>query len=465
MCNVIYAKMRKFVAINKTTIIIMGNKMFAALTAFALMSVSVIASAADKVIKIPTAVGNENKFGQPDGSFDMEHKAESANLVIFWDKSFGTDPTQYADESRRFDPKAILAEGERFYNFYIDNLHFADRENSESSKYKMIIWMHNDDDGTAYGWGDEGVGMMWFRPVRAKAYPYCTLAHEMGHSFQCIVGADGGRGFPGSPIVEYTSQWMLWQVYPDWTEYEKFHLDAYMDLTHHSLFHPANMYHAPQFMEYWSNKHGQEMVGRMWRESKEGEDPVATYKRLAGLDQQAFNDEIYEAASHFVAWDIPRVKEKCHKYINQHKCSLEPADAKGRYRISASHAPQNYGYNAIRLDAEKGKKIVVDFEGLAGAEGYNSVRTDLAGWRYGLVTVDKAGNCTYGPMSKARNGKNKSLKFKVPADAEYVWLVVTGAPADHSSDLLGQDCMNAQWPYALKLKNATVHQSMIADAK
>ncbi len=429
-----------------------------------LMLVSACKSTPQKEIKIPQNVAKENGFGQPDGLFDMEHKAESPNLVLFWDKSFGADPTQYDDESKRFDPQAILEEGERFYNYYVDTLHFADREGSKSSDYKMIIWMHNDSDATAYGWGDEGVGMMWFRPVRAKAYPYCTLAHEMGHSFQCIVGEDGGRGFPGSPIVEYTSQWMLWQVYPDWTEYEKYHLDAYMDLTHHSLFHPANMYHAPQFMEYWSNKHGQDIIARMWRESLDGEDPVATYKRLVDLDQKAFNDEIYEAASHFVAWDIPRVKENCRPYVNQHKSALEPA-ADGWYKVVADRMPQNYGYNAIRIDAAPGAELSLDFEGLVGNGDYNVVRPDLAGWRYGFVSVDENGNSTYGDMNVAQNGQNDPVSFRVPDDAAYVWLVVTGAPSAHEAELLSQEGMNAQWPYRFHIVNAAPHQSVMADAR
>ena len=95
--------------------------------------------------------------------------------------------------------------------------------------------MFNDAETTAYGWGDEGVGMMWMRPCRAQSYPYCPLAHEMGHSFQYMVEADGSRGFGGHPLVEYTSQWMLWQVYSDWTTIEKYHLDAYMEQTHYSL--------------------------------------------------------------------------------------------------------------------------------------------------------------------------------------------------------------------------------------
>ena len=113
----------------------------------------------------------DNKFGRPDGQFSYDYKAESENLVLFWDKSFGKNPATYADKLSRFYPDEILREGERCYTYYVDKLKFADKKKSLSSRYKMIIWMYNDDKTTAYGWGEDGVGMMWMRPCRAQTYP------------------------------------------------------------------------------------------------------------------------------------------------------------------------------------------------------------------------------------------------------------------------------------------------------
>lgn len=64
----------------------------------------------------------------------MNYKAESQNLVLFWEKSFGKDPEKYENESRRFKPEEILQEAERFYNYYIDRLKFADRKNIQCFK-------------------------------------------------------------------------------------------------------------------------------------------------------------------------------------------------------------------------------------------------------------------------------------------------------------------------------------------
>ena len=158
-------------------------------------------SVSDKEILVPRKEIKDRGFDQPGGKFGSEYKAESKNFVLFWEKSFGNDPTQYADPEKRFYPEKILKEAERFYHHYVEKLKFVEKGRSYTDKYKMIIWMHNDNETTVYGWGGDKVGMMWMRPCRAKSYPYCALAHEMGHSFQYMVNADGKRGFPSNPLV------------------------------------------------------------------------------------------------------------------------------------------------------------------------------------------------------------------------------------------------------------------------
>ena len=264
---------------------------------------------------------------------------------------------------------------------------------------------------------------------------------------------------------------MLWQVYSDWTTIEQYHLDAYMDQTHYSLLSVHNMYHAPQFMEYWANKHGQDIISRIWRQAEGKEDPAATYKRLTGLNQQQFNDEIYEAASRFVAWDIPRIKSICSSYANQHRCKLDKV-ADGWYQIASTRCPQNYGYNAIRLNVpESGKIVSLDFKGIAGSEGFRSERVDKAGWRYGFVVVNKAGKCLYGDMYRGKNGENGTVRFEIPKDTQFLWLVVTGAPTEHWDFVKPWSTpkeeleKEAQWPYQIRLEGTSIHSSVLKAKK
>ena len=103
-----------------------------------------------------------------------------------------------------------------------------------------------------------------------------------------------------------------------------------------------------------------------------------------------------------------------------------------------------------------GKKIEVTLEGLAGAEGYRAVRTEEAGWRFGLVAVKKDGSRVYGEMH-SRPGK---AAFKVPADTQYLWLVVSGAPAGHVT-VSRKEEENAQWPYRVKVKGTVPEKEFV----
>ena len=210
-------------------------------------------------------------------------------------------------------------------------------------------------------------------------------------------------------------------------------------------------------MEYWSNKHWLDIIARIWKEAVGKEDPVLAYQRLTRINQEQFNDEIYEAATRFVTWDIPRVERVCSSYANQHRCKLDKAN-EGWYQIAQSRCPQNYGYNVIRLNVPEGGKVVsLDFKGIAGDEAFRSVQTDKAGWRYGFVAVKKSGERVYGKMNKGRNGANETVRFETPQDTQFLWLVVTGAPTEHWEvlkswgELAKEKGKEAQWPYQVRL--------------
>ena len=414
------------------------------------------AKSGQKTIYIPEKDKKELGFNAPDGRFGYDCMAESENLAIFWERAFGKNPAINSDESKRFYPDEILSEGERYYNYFVDKLKFVQKGKSYTDKYKMIIWMYNDNKRTAYGGAHENVGMVWFRPCRISGYPYCTLAHELGHSFQYMTVSDGGKGFPGTTLYEYTSQWMLWQVHPDWVTIENYHLNNYMKQTHYALFHKANHYCAPQFMEYWSYKHGLPIIGRLWREALKDEDAVSTYMRITKTSQEEFNEEIYDAASRFVTWDLPRIKSVCSSYANQHQCKLVKADAVW-YQITKEKCPQSYGYNAIRLKVPHGgTEVKLTFEGIAGNKDFYTEAKENAGWRYGFVAVKQNGKRVYGNMNKAVNGVNPSVKFVVPDNTQFLWLIVTGAPDKHMAYHKKMEKV-AEWPYKIKLEGSSLH--------
>lgn len=393
-----------------------------------------------------------NNYQLESSQFCVQRMKETDNFAAFWESGFGDNPETCTTSKYRFNLTDLLNEGEKMYAFYRDKLKFVEKGNSLTDDYRMNLYIYYSDEGTVYGGGsDNKIGVMWMTPNRVNTKPYGAMAHELGHSFQYMSAADGNYAFgSGGCIFEMTSQFMLWQYYPTWITFEKYHLDSFMDATYKAFMHADNQYHSPFVLEYWANKHGIDFIGRLWRESKSGEDPVMAYKRITGITQSEFNDEMLDAYRRFITWDMDRIRTVSKAYINQHKSTLVAA-GDGWYKIAASNCPQNYGYNGIRLKVPAaGTEVTLNFQGLAGAEGYNAVNVNMAGWRYGFVAYQKNGTRVYGDTFSASEGE---AKFTVPANTSYLWLVVVGAPTSHWK----HNANNLeQWPYQIKLTGTSL---------
>lgn len=428
-----------------------------------------MAKPAGKELYVPAKVwqvpGN-NDFKNDTSEYCFKRMKESKNIAIFWAKKFGNEPMANPDLSLRFNPDMILTEGDRIYEYYVNDLKFVEKGNSLTDKYKCLIFIIDSKEGTAFGGGEENkIGVFWAPPARMSKEPFGALAHEMGHSFQYLLSADLAKGDTTTQregggsysFVEMTAQYMLWQVYPEWQTFENYHLVDFMKQTHLAFLHEKNMYHSPYVLEYWSDKHGVDFVGKMWREGKKDEDPVMTYKRLTSISQGQFNDEIFDAARRFITWDMKRVDQVAGKYANQHFSKLDSIGG-GWYQIAESKCPQNYGYNGIKLTVPKvGAVVSLNFKGNAGAEGYRAVNTEKAGWRYGFLAVKADGSRVYGKVYSDSNGE---VKFKVPKHTQFLWLVVSGSPTEHwSHEVDGEDKNDEQWPYQIKLSGTTLDDS------
>jgi hypothetical protein len=409
----------------------------------------------EKELYIPAKVSRvpeNNDYSDSSSDYSFKRMVQGDNIAIFWHREFGQDPVSNPNEKKRFDPNEALKECERFYRFYVNELKLVQKGKSLTDKYKMILYVINGEGQTAFGGGTENkVGILWTPAARMNKAPYGALAHELGHSFQYIARADNGRG-PRGAISEMSAQYMLWQVYPEWMTFENYHLVDFMKGTHYAFLHPVNMYHSPYVFEYWSNKHGIEFFGNFCRATQDGEDPVTTYKRMNGLSQEQFNDEMFDASRRFITWDMKRIRKVARQYANQHKSTLNDV-GDGWYRIAASNCPQNYGYNGIKLQVPTaGTEVVLSFKGIAGAEGFSQINTGKAGWRYGFLSSQKNGNRVYGEVYRDEKG---IAKFKVPKNTEYLWLIVMGAPTEHWPVTAGrqrtESSKEEQWPYEIKI--------------
>lgn len=405
-----------------------------------------------KAIYIPRDLQSMD-MQDPESQWSYHRMACTENFAIFWEKGFGDDlsnPPRLDGQPMQVDLKNLEEKLESFYAYFYNTLQFA-KAGSKCDKYRMLVMINYSLDGTAYGGDYDGeIGALWIAPNRVQDEKLNCIAHELGHCFQSQITCDGqGEAWGGCGFFEMTSQWMLWQVNPDWITDERYHWEAFCTLTHKAFLHLENIYHSPYVIEYWGMKHGLPFIAELYRQGKRGEDPAMTYKRLNNLTQEQFCDEMFDACRHFINWDFERVWNETRPYANRYTCKLNSAED-GWQRIAPENCPENYGFNAIPLNVpQKGGTVTVEFCGEAGKAGYHAVNADKAGWRYGIVAVGKDGKSVYGEMKKDVQG-NVSYTCDGDDVPAYLWLVVMGAPTEHwmNPEPEGTD---AQWPYRIKI--------------
>lgn len=398
---------------------------------------------AEKEIYIPKDLADID-FNDSTARYCYKHSLQGENVAIFWESGFGDDPRtapEYKDIDMKVDIDNLLAQAEYFYDLY-RNTHKFIGKGSKADQYKMMIMLNYSDEGVAYGGDYDGViGALWVTPLRTRDPRMNCIAHELGHSFQMQLGIDSESGFGGGGIYEMTAQWQLWQANILWVDDEKYHWDDFMKQTHFAFMHPANMYHSPYVLEYWSTKRGVEFIGDLWRAAKHRRDVVEVYQSFTEMTQDQFNAEIFEAGQLFMTYDLPRVKETMKKYANMHQCEFQAADAEGWHRIAESRTPQQYGYNGIALQAPKaGETVKVEFRG--------ETTEANAGWRYGFVGVRENGEAVYGEMN---TDAATEASFTADEDLAHLWLVVTAAPTEHIKFTEEDAETCASYPYSIRL--------------
>lgn len=399
-------------------------------------------------------------------NFEYSYKrmACTDNLAIYWGKGFGEDlsnPPQLEGNDMSVDLENLKTRLEYFYTFFHDTLQFVKPGvKSICDDYRMMVMVMYSLEGTAYGGTyDDFVGAFWAAPNRLKDAKLNAAAHELGHSFQLQIIADKqGVAWGGSGFYEMTSQWMLWQVNPEWMADENYHWVEFKKKLHKAYLHLENIYRSPYVLEYWGQKHGRPLIAELFRQGKQGEDPVMTYKEMTAISQEQFNDEMIDCYLHFVNMDYPRVFDVTREWAN----SFEPFAAcltdagEGWKLVKPEYCPENYGFNAIKLEVpEAGQTVTVDFKGRMDAPGYALYQAEKAGWRYGLVGVDADGKTVLSqqPFGKQPEGQ---ITFVAPADRKlsHLWLVVMGAPTEHWMN--GSTEKDAQWPYQVKVTGSTI---------
>ena len=414
------------------------------------------AHAEEKEVYIPKETLAQD-FENPESDWSKQRMRLTPNFTILWEKGFGDDPMNapaFNGQSMSFDLD-VLEEGlESIFPLYRNTLKFVE-DNSKCDKYRMVVFVKYSDDRTARGGSrDHEIGIMWLTPLHIKKGKYNILAHELGHCFQHQIGCDrvphwyyGSHGFQ-----ELCAQWMLWQYNEKWVTDELYHLNNYVNLTHKPFTHWVLRGEAPFVLQYWSEKHGQTFLGKLYREGYTEEDAISTYKRMLNLSQTTFCDELFDAFCHTVNLDFDR--DWNGNRSNGLKFGVDCQQRSDGYlEVAREKCPESYGFNAVNLAVPMpGKTVTVQFEGLTPQSPYVANHTECAGWRYGFVIVDSDGYSHYGQRSSANIGK---ISFTAPRNYSInkLWLVVMGAPTEHWDFPNDKEdtSIDAQWPYKIRV--------------
>ena len=391
-------------------------KRAALLLAGALVSLSL--QAQNKKIYIPEDLRKMNL--QADTSqWSLKHSIETDDLILMWERGFGHDtsnPPMLESKPMGFNLANLRDRVQSFYTFFRDTLQFS-LPGSKCDQYKMMVMVMYSLDGTAYGGTyDNFIGALWVAPNRIQDQKMNCMAHELGHSFQLQIPADSvGDAWGGSGFFEMTSQWMLWQVNPDWLTDENYHFEAFKQLTHKAYLHLDNIYHSPFVIQWWSDLHGRKSIAELYRQGRIGEDPVMTYKRMYGLTQQQFCEEMFRGYLHLVNFDFKHARKETRQYACTFDTELNLGD--GSYRVGGGHRPKHfpeeYGFNAIRLNSlvDITKPVTVEVRSM--------------GVLYGLTGITTKGESIYGEINSG------SLTIPAGEQLKHLYLIVMGAPEEH----------------------------------
>ena len=352
--------------------------------------------------------------------WSFKRSIETDDLIFMWERGFGNDtsnPPQLNGKPMAFNLENLRDRVQSFYTFFRDTLAFS-KPGSKCDQYKMMVMVMYSLDGTAYGGTyDNFIGGLWVAPNRIQDEKMNCMAHELGHSFQLQIPADSvGDAWGGSGFFEMTSQWMLWQVNPDWLTDENYHFEAFKKLTHKAYLHLDNIYHSPFVIQWWSDLHGRKSIAELYRQGRIGEDPVMTYKRLYGLSQDEFNREMLRGYQHLVNFDFKHARKETRKYACTFNTELQGTGERSM-KVGSGYRPkqfpEEYGFNAILLDSlvDIQKPVEVAVRGVSNLHALTGITTD-----------DEE---IYSDIDAER--------FEVPKGKtlKHLYLIVMGAPTEH----------------------------------
>ncbi len=482
----------------------MKRKLTSILALTAVMMVNLVCANAQKGIYIPQEWRNrtdsliwketdtDNKY-----TWSRSRSVETDNVIVFWDNKYGSTKPSDAPSDYRVDIDDLLAKAEEFYQLESSKLGFVDPDNSNISKYKVMVLLHHDTGWICYGGGyDFQVPALWLSPSTCKPVG-SAVAHEVGHSFHYMCYAEDSNhgqnssvqtGFHssvgnGATIWETTANWQALQSYPNEIMTESYHHLIFNKTHNYAFTHEWHRYQAYMFLTYLCEYYDDiQTVANVWNyhetSVKDFNQVLMDYKGLSATDLYKLH---FDFAMHAVTWDINACKNYGgDNYIGnfEYRC-VDLGDS--TYQVALASCPQASGFNVIPLKVPTaGTEVTADFTALvsgadladgdpaeyvngnseyasSGLTAYNKVSSNASqrAFRLGFVCLMKDGTrqyfakdtlyCTGSVEKTAQTG------FTVPENVDRMWMVVSPTPKryfQHKWDesISGDD----MWPYRVK---------------
>ena len=434
-------------------------------------------TALDKKIYCSTnACGTDEQLKVNTNQWCYERSMQSKHWILFWEAGYGTSVPAAVT--------SILSTADKIFEFYADSLKYItiNQGKSKTDTYKMIIRLRYTTTWEASGSGiDNIIGLLTLSNGAHTSRSGQTVAHEIGHCFQYQTHCDNNdwNGWMynwGASTLnvfwEMCAQWQAYKFYPtmqfvwdsgqgnDWFGGTINGLHRHplcVDLRYNNYF----------IQDYFCHKHGMDMLGRMWNESRSPEDPLQTYMRLTmtGTDAEKLDqlgDEMWEYGARMTTFDMNPIRDYGAWRIGFRNQTELNAEEDGFWSPTASNCIENWGNNAIRLNVPATTKTVyAELIGEAGKSGYTAYNVESAGWKFGFVALKKDGERIYSDIATATYDNPQTyIAFDCPAGCQYLWLVVSGAPTKYwTRDWLSwsEESTAEQWPYRVKLHQTNVY--------
>jgi acetyltransferase-like isoleucine patch superfamily enzyme len=403
-------------------------------------------------------------------SFDSLKSSQSENFLIMWGDRILNTPSDASNGTLKFHPDSVLKIAEDNYNFYVNSLQFVKPYEGKKDTFKFVIIM----DGT---WKNQVNSVPVLGALKLDSVVWALRIHPTllndhysisGQFIKILQNLSVEQCHPDSIYKSYPpdsnslffwsmhSSFMLMQKYPDqtlrtdpirFTNLSNYHFGSYRNSSN-------NWY----FLQYIAEKESLSIINKMWKNALLNEHPLSTYKRLMQISHDSLCSIMISGAMHNVLWDNKFKSEIRQSIATSNSASVNKIYRQsvilesinkltGDYKVSTDLAPQDFGYNVIRLYPQFKDSIGTIHLKL---KGHRLERDLISDWRFAFVSQSYEGKISYSKIfSEGEIVHNINIK-----ESE-VYLVVMSTPKQINRYAWGTGFPRiTRYPYQIRLEGA-----------